>query len=175
MNQLFINEHKLYETILNVTHSIDEELKELNTDLGVFFAPELYTVFEAGKAIFKNRKEIFGTEKISWERETELGNGGPSDLLFRTDSEVVVFEFKIASTSTSYLADIAKLQKLKNPDKRNYLYFIALIDSFRNETEPRIEAVYKESGYKPLYDVSFETNYSGYKKDMDCRVVLYTI
>ncbi len=178
MKNLSVNEFKLFDTILFVAHSLDEELRELN-NTGVFFVPELHLVFEVGKAIYKNRKAIFGTEDIKWIREKDLGNGGPSDLVFetigKTPTENVVLEFKIASTSTTYVADINKLEKLKRPDQKNHLYFVALVDSFQGKEDPRVKSVFQETGYKPFYDVSFHTNYSGYKSKIDCIVAFYII
>ncbi|WP_100629739.1 hypothetical protein [Algoriphagus formosus] len=172
--EIFIDEFKLFDTLLLVTHSLDEELQNLN-ETGIFFVPELYFVFEVGKALYKKRKEIFGLESIKWVREKDLGNGGPSDLVFETESDQVVFEFKIANTYNSYLSDIKKLESLKKPNRRSYLYFVALIDSFRGKSDPRVEEVHKGSGYRPIYDVSFPSNYSGYQSEIDCRAVLYSI
>ncbi|SFO60335.1 hypothetical protein SAMN04488519_10912 [Algoriphagus ornithinivorans] len=175
--ELVINREELYERIFEVVQDIENELYDLNKS-GVFFAPELHIVFEIGKALFRNRKALFGDEKINWLRERNFGNGGPSDLAFELNpkSEYVVFEFKVADKWSSYLGDIQKLQRLKNDENITYhRFFVALVDSFLGKVDPRILEVQNPFGLKPEFKRSFPVSYSGYKSSMDCTLVIYEV
>ncbi|MBY5950538.1 hypothetical protein KUV23_06110 [Algoriphagus marincola] len=171
MNPLSIDEHELFNIIFKVANDLEEEFFSLN-NTGIFFVPELHYVIEVGKAIYKNRKKIFGTDSITWTREQNMGNGGPSDLIFQVDSVPVIFEFKMRSKWQAYIADIEKLKKLKQPDRRNHLYFIALSDFFRNREDERIKMVEKTSGFKTAYNESFPIKSN---EKLECTVAMYII
>ncbi|MDI1324854.1 MAG: hypothetical protein PSV36_19075 [Algoriphagus sp.] len=174
-NNLIIDQGKLLATIISVVQSIELELKELN-GTGIFFVPELYLAFQIGKTFFTNQKSIFGTEELKWVREKNLGNGGPSDLIFETPNETVVFEFKISSTWNSYAADIRKLQRLETRDSMEFhKYFVALIDTFRGKEDPRLSNLKQELGVEPIASVTIPVNYSRYKSEMDCLLALFKI
>lgn len=165
---LSINSIKLFEVISSEVRRIEEELRQY--DKGVFFVPELHLAFEIGKALYRSREEVFGVAAIEWLRETNLGNGGPSDLVFRSGEELVVFEFKIGSTSLAYRKDIEKLQRLsENGTFKLYRFFVALIDRFSGKLDARIE--YLETIQKQiLITNSFKVGYSGYKGDISCTL-----
>lgn len=170
---LSINSSKLFEVISSEVRRIDEELREY--DKGVFFVPELHLAFEIGKALYRSREEVFGAAAIEWLREINLGNGGPSDLIFRSGEELVVFEFKIGSTSHAYRKDIEKLQKLSTIDSfKGYTYFVALIDRFPDKGDSRIDYLESLNGSHLLID-SFNVNYKTYKGSIDCILALYEV
>ncbi|MDF0718371.1 hypothetical protein PY092_19610 [Muricauda sp. 334s03] len=84
---------KLYEIIYETVLEEDNELTNL-TGKGIFYAPELYVAFILGKSIKKNEISIFNKE-VSWVRETNLGNTGPTDFAFEVDEATFAFELKL--------------------------------------------------------------------------------
>lgn len=175
-SNISIDPTKLFDTIKSVVLQIEAELYEINKS-GIFFAPELYLAFEIGKSLFKEKAAIFGTEDLEWIRERNLGNGGPSDLIFQSKdkNDLVVFEFKIASTSHGYQRDVIKLQKLLKTDTINYYkFFVALIDQFPNRYDGRQDYL-KNSGLQCLGEEAFEVHYSAYSGDLNCVLALYQI
>jgi hypothetical protein len=169
-----INRELLFETISNVAESIEKELT-VEFKKGIFFVPELHFAFEVGKALYRSRMEVFGVDKIDWLRETNLGNGGPSDLVFQAGEEFIVFEFKIAGTSHAYQKDIEKLQRLSEKGRfQGYRFFVALIDRFWGKPDARID--YLESLKTPiLLRNSFKVGYSGYKGEIFCTVAFLEV
>jgi hypothetical protein len=165
-----INQELLFETIYKVAETIENELSA-DYGKGIFFVPELHFAFEVGKAIFKSRQEIFGVDKIEWLRETNLKNGGPSDLVFKTDAEWIVFEFKIADTWNSYEKDIKKLQRLSEfIDFQGEMYFVALVDTFPEKVDGRMEYL-KNSGLEMIGQKSLDTNYKRYVQTIRAELV----
>jgi hypothetical protein len=173
-SKLKIDNTKLFDSIKSVVLQIETELYEINKS-GIFFAPELYLAFEIGKALFREREAIFGTIDLEWIRERNLGNGGPSDLIFECGNEKIVFEFKIASTYNDYERDVIKLQKLLSNDKITYhKFFVALIDHFPNKYDGRIDYLEK-SGLRCLGNKDIEVKYSGYRGNVNCNLVFYEV
>jgi len=116
---------KIAETIGKVAEQEDTELKEFNE--GIFHMPELAFAYKCGKQIMKNSDMIFGDIKPKWKREVDLGNGGPTDLVFEFDNDrKIAIEFKMRDTRHSYKRDLEKLAKLN--DKNTVRIFCALID-----------------------------------------------
>lgn len=124
-----LNQEHLFGLITGVIQQIEKELAQYKK--GIFFAPELHIAFEIGKALFKERRNVFGTEEVKWHREVDLKNGGPSDLVFEANNEKIVFEFKVSDTSQSYEKDINKLERLSESNEFiRHRFFIALVDHF---------------------------------------------
>src|SRR5690606_13089061 len=131
-----------YNKIFDFLENEDASINLLNPKAGIFFAPELYLVFQIGKLLKTQEEKIFNGN-ISWIRETNFGNGGPTDLIFLKENELFLFEFKIASTSHSYMTDVEKLKRLNLEminSKENFKnisglhkYFIAIVDVFSDE------------------------------------------
>ncbi len=172
---IHINQEILFQTISDVAKAIENELASIN-ETGIFFVPELHFAFEVGKAIYKYREEIFGSKDLKWVREKNLGNGGPSDLIFENDTDSVVFEFKIADTWNSYKKDVEKLQNI--PDKEGHRYhkfFVALVDQFRGKKDGRIDYL-QSLDQSHIKMESFEVGYSsGYKGKINCVVAVYAL
>lgn len=167
LNNLLFNSIK--ETVVN----IDKELKEIN-ETGIFFAPELYISFCIGKEIMQNRLTIFNSTNVKWERESNLGNGGPSDIIFKIDHNcTIVIELKIRDKINSYKRDI---EKLKRCEYHGYKFFCVLADSFKPTKDNRLielENFYQRSILK-IDHHAFST-WSIYKKQTFCCLNLYLI
>jgi Holliday junction resolvase-like predicted endonuclease len=162
----------LFDTIKNTICTIENELKNLDNK-GVFFAPELFIAFCIGKDIFISRENIFGTQKIDWLRETYLGNGGPSDIIFKKDETYVVIELKLRSTIDAYKKDVEKLKKLPEAYEK---FFCVLIDQIPENIDgraDRLETVYGSQVEKighyffPTWPVTH--------KNIDCHLNLYKV
>jgi len=127
--------------IIEVAESEDTILSDI-ADEGIFHMPELAFVYECGKKIMGHSKAVFGSNTVKWKRETDLGNGGPTDLLFElNDGYRVVLEFKLRDTRHAYIRDVEKLSKLD--DKKTLRLFCALIDIFDKDlqTDERLNTV----------------------------------
>lgn len=132
-----MNTEFAYNKIFDLLENEDASINLLNSKTGIFFAPELYIVFQVGRLLKTHEFKVF-EEEVEWLRETDLKNGGPSDLIFRNNNkELYVFEFKIRSTINSYNKDIQKLKELDKVEgflvKRRFL--ISLVDTFSDELE----------------------------------------
>ena len=164
----------LYQTIFNRLLQEDKELSIL-TGKGIFYAPELYIAIIIGKEIKKNDKEIFG-EESKWIRETDLGNGGPSDFVFMTKNNTYVFELKLRDTIHAYSSDVVKLKKLGTGFTK---LFLALVDSWQTDQENDERIVALENKHQDLNRasnfVSFPTNQDRYKGQICCTVGLWEI
>jgi len=64
---------KIAETIGYVAVTEDAELRRIAGE-GIFLMPELAFAYACGKAIMKNKHEIFGDIIPEWKRENKLGN-----------------------------------------------------------------------------------------------------
>ena len=95
----------------------------------IFHMPELAFSYACGKEIMCHRKYVFGDLHPEWKRETVLGDGGPTDLLFELpNNKSIAIEFKLRGTGESYIRDIEKLLGL---DQEKYaVAFCALVDAF---------------------------------------------
>lgn len=71
-----------YHKIFDFLENEDATINLLNPKAGIFFAPELYVVFQVGRLLKTHELKVFG-ENVEWLRETDLKNGGPSDLIFK--------------------------------------------------------------------------------------------
>ena len=169
-----MNEKLLYSVIFETLKNEDKELTCL-TNSGIFYSPELYIAFILGKNIKRSDKDIF-SESVEWIRETNFGNGGPTDFAFKTNNKTYVFELKLRDTYHSYFSDIEKLKKL---DERFKKYFLALVDSWQNQkvNDERIQKVSNE--YPSLTKISefesFSTKQDRYQNNICCTVALWKI
>jgi hypothetical protein len=168
------NDTILFSIIKKTIDDINKDLCETN-DTGIYFAPELYVAFRLGQEIMRSRFKVFGTENVEWLREINLGNGGPSDIVFNThDGMYIVIELKLRNNYDAYKADIEKLKKL--PD--NYCkYFCVLLDSFSDSTDDRLIKLKKHYGdsLRGLGHHSFKTWNNWYSKQIFCHLKLYRI
>lgn len=179
-----MNLKRLAEKIAEVAKSENDVLKLM--DLGVFHMPELAFVYECGKQIMLASDEVFGNEKPRWIREFDLGNGGPSDLVFKFENgHMLVIEFKIRATGSSYTRDMDKLSSLDGDITR---VFCALVDSFTKDfmsdkIDGRIKAVdnYRLDGFEITsllsgYDgFGFSTKQEWYDSDVTCVPCVWQI
>ena len=168
---------KISKLIFEVAKQENSTLSSLVKE-GIFYMPELAFVYDCGKAIMTNSKTIFGDNTPTWKREEDLGNGGPTDLIFKfKDGKRIVIEFKLRSTSYAYISDIEKLSNLK--DNNTLKIFCALIDVFKNKLpdDGRQKAIEDLDEHKviPILKESFPTKSYGYVSPMSCVVALWTV
>lgn len=138
-----------------------------NSKIGIFHMPELAFAYECGKQIMQNANEIFGDNIPEWCRELDLGNGGPTDLVFTfDDGEKIAIEFKMINNKYEYRRDLDKLAKL---DKNTVKIFCALVDINKKELDgdniidgriTYIEEDNKNYSIIPQDKKLFETNHS---------------
>lgn len=146
--------------------------------LGIFHMPELAFAYECGKAAMLDSENVFGNDIPTWVREKDLGNGGPTDLLFEFDNgKRIAIEFKIRDTVSSYKKDIEKLSKL--PDVDTIKIFCALIDVFDKKLpdDGRQAELEKASGNE-VHVVSktiISTSQDWYKSPTSCVVCIWSI
>lgn len=163
----------LFQTIKNTVLTIDTELNKTN-ETGIFFAPELYTAFCIGQDIYNDRLNIFRTQDIKWLREINLGNGGPSDIHFKTGDNHVIVELKLRDTGYAYQADIEKLKRLPATDEK---FFCALVDTIENKYDGRLDNL-KSQYENELINVghhSFPTWNNRYSSKVHCHLNLYKV
>ena len=168
-----MNSVHLFDSIKDTVLNIDADLK-LTNNMGIYFAPELYIAFCIGKDIIKNQKPIFNATNAEWLRETNLGNGGLTDIIFRVNDMYSIIELKIRDTVHSYKADIEKLKRLKlNAQK----FFCVLVDSFEMTNDNRLIELEKENSDTILKvgHFAFPTWNNYYKKQIFCLINLYSI
>lgn len=163
----------LFKIIQTTIEQIDEDLK-ISNGTGIYFSPELYVAFCLGREISKNRKEIFRQDKVEWLREIDLGNGGPSDIVFKSEEHLTVFELKLRGTYDSYKADIEKLKRLKDGIRK---YFCVLLDSFTQQNDDRLIKIEKEylTAIKNVGHFAFPTWNNWYQRQIYCNLNLYEI
>ncbi len=131
MNNILI---KIGKVIESVAIQEDAELKEFASE-GIFFMPELAFVYACGKSIMAKRTEIFGELVVKWKREENIGNGGPTDLIFELGKDkCIAIEFKLRDTRHAYIKDIDKLMALKRSDPERFVTaFCALVDTYADQ------------------------------------------
>ena len=150
---------------------IQLDLLKIN-DTGIFFAPELYIAFKLGIAYSNHKLEIFGIDKVEWLRETNFRNGGPTDLAFKNENSIFLFELKIASKLEKYVADI---KKLKRADSNFKKYFIALADSFSEFSDNRLIGLETKFGDKLIIIGKFSFATNRHKTQPFCVTKIYEI
>lgn len=118
------------EAAVAVARREDAELHTL-TGGGVFDVPELAFSYLVGKDLV-GRHQGSGPEDVEWDQERVLGNGGPTDLVFRAGgAKPLAVEFKVGGTWPSYVRDVEKLALL---DPAGYeRVFCALVDAFARD------------------------------------------
>jgi len=170
-----MNEDKLFKTIMFEVLSIEKDLDDLGK--GIFFAPELYIGFRISKSIYNNRATIFPKYKeVEWQRELDLHNGGPSDIVFNLGNEQLIIELKMRNTYDSYEKDITKLMRLQNNGGiKQHKYFCALVDAFKDKEDGRLQKLITEQNLKDNRHISFETKKYSYQSDIYCHLILLKI
>ena len=164
---------KIGQIIETVARKEDFELTQISGDKGIFYMPELAFVYHCGKAIMKNKEDVFGTIEVKWKREENIGSGGPTDLLFELPNKKhIAIEFKLRDKANAYLSDIEKLLRL---DKDNCVCaFCALVDAFTSKLplDSRISSVDERSDVYSLLEPKphFPTKQNWYKSEVSCVV-----
>ncbi|RLA84606.1 MAG: hypothetical protein DRG78_00880 [Epsilonproteobacteria bacterium] len=149
---------------------------DLNTELGIFHMPELAFAYECGKQIMQNPNDIFGENIPQWSRELDLGNGGPSDLVFVFNNGYkIVIEFKMRDTADAYINDLDKLSELI--DTKIIKLFCAVIDVFPKdlENDGRVKKINDDKRTANLELVSFKTNQTWYKSEVHALVGIWKV
>lgn len=168
---------RIAEIIFETAISEDKELS-LIANQGIFHMPELAFAYQCGKAILKEAHAIFDGLSVTWIREGNLGNGGPTDLVFKLENgDTLAIEFKLRGTATAYKKDIIKLCKIKQPNTSKI--FCALIDVFDSKLPDDGRQSYIESmaGYKvtSLLIKSFKTKQNWYQSKTSCVVGAWSV
>jgi len=142
--------------------------------------PELAFAYACGKAIMENKHEIFGDDIPCWQREVDLKNGGPTDLIFGYENkERIAIEFKLRDTHDAYINDLEKLAKLDS--KNTAKIFCTLTDTFTNglPNDERIQEVekYFQDRLVPLLEPKriFSTIQHWYSGDVSCVVCVWAL
>ena len=170
---------RIAETIHHVAMREDVELSELVNE-GIFFVPELAFAYAVGKKIMEDRERVFSGAPVKWRREIDLGNGGPTDLVFQyKDGKRIAFEFKISGKPSAYLGDIRKLSNL--PAENTARIFCALVVAFEKDRREdlRIQAVqrFQDEQIHPLLDPFpfFSTKQRRYQSPIACVVGIWSV
>lgn len=169
--------NNIAKTIQDVAFKENEILSEIADD-GIFFMPELAFVYECGKAIMRDRHSIFGNNNPVWKRETDIGNGGPTDLIFELDDGYrIAIEFKMRDTADSYIKDIKKLSRID--DAKIIRIFCALIDVFTKNLpddgrQKTIEDL-PNSQVKLISKDDFPTKQNWYTTETSCVTAVWSI
>lgn len=122
-----------------IKHFAQEENALLQREFGksIFDMPELAFVYEIGKRIARRRSLILGSEDYEWLRETNVGAGGITDLIFQPKYEkslpTILIEFKMDDTYHSYAKDIEKL--MMHPNSYNTIKLFVGLKWLFEETE----------------------------------------
>lgn len=171
--------NKIAEAIYKVAEYENKMLEKI-ANKGIFFMPEIAFAYTCGKEIMRSRREIFGTENVRWLREVNLGNGGPSDLVFElNDNKKLVIEFKAAHDHTyyDYHQDIKKLSILKDPNITKV--FCALIDTFTSKLpddgRQRKVTRLQDINVEPIFQKSFPTLQNKYVNEISCVVAVWLV
>ncbi len=131
-----VNEKTLFTTISALVNKEEAHLKSIGK--GIFWMPELAIGYLLARGILADQLNIFGEAGIDCKREWNLGNGGPSDLVFykEGDESKAVIEIKLRDTLDSYLSDYKKLARLEHGNYHKYFFLIC--DVFTNQEDGRI-------------------------------------
>jgi len=148
----------------------------LNSELGIFHMPELAFAYECGKQIMQNANNIFEGNIPQWCREFDLGNGGPSDLVFNfNDGYKIVIEFKMRDTVNAYIGDLDKLSKLQ--DEKIVKLFCAVIDTMEKDLpfDGIVTKINEDNRTTKFPLRSFETNQTWYKSKVHALVGVWRV
>ena len=169
---------KLAEIFSNVARREDLELNRIAKE-GIFFMPELAFAYACGKEAMIHSKEIFGQTDVRWQREENLGAGGPSDLIFKlSDEKQIIVEFKMRDKINSYNSDIKKLSRMGSLDAK---IFCVLLDMFTKylPDDGRLKQLEESSGecLIPLQNpfLSFSTIQHSYTNPISCVVGVWSV
>ncbi len=167
------------ELIYETAYSENAALHDLANE-GIFHMPELAFAYECGKAIIREKVAVFGDVHAKWLREVNLGNGGPTDLVFELENgEKLAIEFKLRNTTKSYENDIIKLCNLK--DENINKLFCALIDVFDTKLpdgdDARLHHIENLSDYKvePILKRDFKAIQNCYTAPTSCVVCVWLV
>jgi hypothetical protein len=117
-------------TIVTVAHEENEQLRKHGK--GIFFMPELAFSYLVGKRITSEAIKVFGTQEIQWLPETNIGGGGPSDVVFKMQGQKsVVIEMKMRTGDNAYYSDVCKLSRL--PREEYIKIFCAFVDALKKD------------------------------------------
>lgn len=175
---------KILEKIETVAIEEEKELSSIGKDCGIFDMPELAFAYVCGKSIMKKCKDVFGQDDVIWQREIDLGNGGPTDLVFRLQhmNRLIAIEFKMRDKIDKYLQDVEKLLAI-NPDKVQNMQisriFCAVVDSFavKKEADERIAALDSDPRLRPFKKerLIFETKQKWYSSPVVCVLCFWEV
>jgi hypothetical protein len=163
----------VYEVAFNENKSLENLVGE-----GIFYMPELAFSCLCGMEIMKNKKAIFGDDDVVWQREINVGNGGPSDSVFSLkDGSKLVIEYKIATDYYAYMSDILKLGRLDDPKFTKI--FCALVDTFDKNLPDDGRQIKlteaNEHSVEQLFQRSFPTKLNKYVNPLSCVVGLWAV
>lgn len=119
----------LYRIIAEEARAVDDDMAEEGK--GIFHVPEIWLAFSVGRAMVRHKPELFGDRKVDIEWDAACGPLRRVDMKLTAGDEVMLFEFKRGSTSTSdaFLQDLLRLTRPpKQPPVRRF--FCAMIDEF---------------------------------------------
>ena len=167
--------------IVQVTKEENRELlsvasNKLNSELGIFQMPELAFAYECGKQIMQNANEIFEENIPKWSRELDLGNGGPTDLVFIfDDGRKIAIEFKMRNTGDAYIEDLNKLSGIS--DSKVIKIFCAIVDIMEKDLpyDGRVSKIDNDIRTEKLYINSIKTNQSWYKTDVYALIGIWKV
>lgn len=168
---------KIAEIICKTAVSENTILREIANE-GVFHMPELAFAYQCGKKIMQESNSIFDGSNVKWIREENLGNGGPTDLVFKLENgETLAIEFKLRDTTEAYEKDIIKLCKIKDP--KTTKLFCALVDVFTSKLpdDGRQRHIESLPGYlvTPIKKISFDTLLQIYKSQVSCVACVWSV
>lgn len=137
----------------------ENALLEREFGKGIFDMPELAFVYEVGKRIARRRSTILGSEDYDWIRESQVGAGGITDLVFQPRSRkylpTILLEFKMDDTYHKYADDIRKLNSLDSTGGKVIRLFVALKWLFTGTEKEFEQAMTKEFPLNALMYDSF--------------------
>lgn len=176
--------YKIAETIVKVAIDVDKILYKIANE-GIFFMPELAFAYAVGKAVMEKKTDIFCGRKITWCREESLGNGGPTDLIFKYEEGekgCIAIEFKLRDTDESYGKDLDKLSNLDSnvPTTRIFCALIDVYEDFeRRKKDARLILMenYDKAHLVPLTKqrIEFKTTQSRHGSDISCVVGVWVV
>ena len=167
----------LKEAVDAVARREDGDLHAL-TRGGVFDVPEVAFSYLVGKELVGRHRDS-GSVDVEWAQERVLGNGGPTDLVFRAGGErPLAVEFKVSGTWPSYVRDVEKLEGLASSAYERV--FCALIDAFaRDGTDDERVMRFEEACRGRIERVgeiaTFPTAYARYASGVVCAVGVWRV